>query len=96
LNPAVRAIFDRTERWEQQRQRKFEAEVVQLIREGEESVAVNRLQKFMDENSKRIENEYKMLNQILPTMLESVGIEYVYKDYLQSWSSKKGVPLPWK
>ena len=96
LNPAVRAIFDRTERWERQRQRKFEAEVVQLIREGKESAAVNRLQKFMDENCKRIENEYKMLNQILPTMLESVGIEYVYKDYLEDWTSKKGIPLPWK
>jgi hypothetical protein len=96
LNPTVRAVFDLTEQWEQQRQRRFEADVVQLIREGKESAAVDHLQKFTDENCKRIENEYKMLNQILPTMLESVGIEYVYKDYLQDWSTRKGVPLPWK
>ena len=35
-----------------------------------------------------------MLNEILPTTLKTVGIEYVFADYLKAWTSQKGVPLP--
>jgi len=35
-----------------------------------------------------------MLNQTLPTMLDTVGVEYVFTDYLKGWSSKNKVPLP--
>lgn len=96
LNPAVRAVFDLTEQWERQRQRRIEAKAIKLIREGKEEAAVKCLQVFMDENCRRIEKEYQMLNQTLPTMLETVGIKYVFQDYLRDWSSKKDVPLPWK
>jgi dipeptidase len=94
LGPTVRGIFDLTEQWEMQRQKRYEAEVIKLIREGRETEAVLLLQGFINENCARIEKEYKMLNQTLPTMLDTVGVEYVFTDYLKGWSSKNKVPLP--
>ena len=42
----------------------------------------------------RVEKEYDMLNDTLATMLATVGIEYLYLDYVTNWTTKKGVPLP--
>lgn len=94
LNPTVRGIFDLTEQWEMQRQKTYEARVLQLIEESKEAAAVELLQKFINENCTRVEKEYKMLHKTLPILLETVGIEYVFIDYLKNWSSKNGVPLP--
>jgi dipeptidase len=94
LIPTVRGVFDLTERWEMQRQKRYEAEAHKLIKEGKEAAAVVLLQRFVNENCARVEKEYEMLNKTLPTVLETVGVEYLFTDYLKSWSSKKGVPLP--
>jgi len=94
LNPTVRGVFDLTEQWEMQRQGTCEAEALQLIEEGKGGAAVEVIQKFINENCSRVEKEYKMLNKALPTLLDTVGIEYLFADYLKDWSSKKGVPLP--
>lgn len=94
LGPTVRGIFDLTEQWEMQRQKRYEAEASKLIREGREREAVLLLQKFIDQNCARVEKEYTMLNQTLPAMLDTVGIEYVFTDYLKGWSTKNKVPLP--
>lgn len=94
LNPAVRGVFDLTEQWEMKRQERYEAEALKLINDGNEAAAVRVLQQFIDENCDRVEREYKMLNATLPTMLEAVGIKYVFTDYLKGWSSKSNVPLP--
>jgi len=94
LNPTVRAVFGLTEQWEMKRQRTYEAEALKLINAGNQTAAVRLLQQFTDENCDRVEKEYKMLNETLTTMLETVGIEYVFTDYLKGWSSKNGVPLP--
>jgi len=94
LSPTISGIFDLTEQWEMQRQKTYEAQALRLIQSGKEAEAVELLQQFIDENCARVENEYQMLNSTLPTMLETVGIKYVFSDYLKDWSSKKQVPLP--
>jgi secernin len=94
LQPAVRATFDATERWEMGRQVPVEAEALREIKAGKESAALKLLQQFTSENCERVAKEYKMLQETLPRMLETVGLDYLYTDYLKDWSSKKGVPLP--
>ena len=95
LQPAVRATFDATERWEMGRQVPVEAEALREIKDGKESAGLKLLQQFSNENCERVAKEYRMLQSTLSTMLETVGVEYLYADYLKDWSSKKGVPLPW-
>ena len=94
LSPAVRGVFNLTEQWEFQRQKTCEAEALKLIEAGKTTAAVELIQNFINENCARVEKEYKMLNKTLPAMLETVGVEYVFMDYLKAWSSKSGVPLP--
>jgi len=94
LFPTVRAVFDRTEDWEMERQSRSEVEAFRLISDGDETAAVGVLQQHMDENCRRIKSEYEMLNGILPTMLETLGIEYLFTDYVKEWTVPKGVPLP--
>jgi dipeptidase len=94
LNPTVRGVFDLTEQWEMKRQRTYEAEALKLIKDGNEAAAGELLQEFINENCGRVEREYKMLNTALPTILETVGIKYVFTEWLKDWSSKKAVPLP--
>jgi len=94
LAPSARAVFSRTEDWELQRQQRVEAEARRLIDQGDADQAVALLQEFVDQNTERVEKEYKMLNETLTTTLETVGIDYVYLNYLKGWTTKKGVPLP--
>jgi dipeptidase len=94
LNPTARGIFDLTEEWELQRQSTYEAEALQLIQRGETGAAEELLQKFVDGNCARAEREYKLLNETLATMLETVGTEYLYVDYVKGWTEQKKVPLP--
>ena len=96
LNATVRGIFDLTEDWIMKRQLTKEAKALKLLQDNKEEMAVQLLQEFVDENCSRIEKEYRMLNQTLPVMLETVGIKYIYADYLRKWSSEKSVPLPFK
>jgi secernin len=95
LQPAVRATFDATERWQMGRQAPVEAEALREIKAGRKPAALKLLQQFSNENCERVAKEYKMLQATLPRMLETAGVEYLYRDYLKDWSSKKGVPLPW-
>jgi len=94
LAPVTRSVFDATEEWELKRAHTYEAMALQLIKSGKEKEAVKVLQQFVDKNCQRIEKEYKMLNEILPEMVKTVKINYLYLDYLKDWTSKKGVPLP--
>jgi secernin len=94
LAPAVRGVFDLTERWAMERQKTVEAEARRLIVAGKKADAVRLLQDFINENCGRVEREYRMLNQTLPSMLETVGIENLSLDYIKEWTSKTGVPLP--
>ncbi len=94
LNPKVREVFDSTEKWEMGRQGEREAEVIRLLDEGKTDAAVKRLQHFINENCARARQEYRMLNETLSGMLETVGTQYLYTGYLKEWSREKGVPLP--
>ena len=94
LNPTVRGVFDQTERWEMERQERMEAEALRQIKAGKEAGAVALLQQFVNENCERVEKEYRMLNQTLPEQLATIGVSYLYKDYMKEWTSKLGVPLP--
>ncbi len=94
LNPTVRGVFDETEKWILQRQIPYEAQALDLVKMGQQAAATALLQKYIDENCSRIEKEYKMLNEVLPVQLNTVGIKYVFLEYLKEWTSKKGVPLP--
>jgi hypothetical protein len=78
------------------RQKRYEAEAQQLIASGDTTSAVDTLQKFVDGNCERIEREYRMLNQTLPQILETVGEDYLFTDYVREWTTKNGVPLPLK
>lgn len=94
LQPAVRATFDTTERWQMGRQGPVEAGAPREIKAGRSAAALRLLQQFSRENCERVEKEYRMFQATLPEMLKTAGVEYLYADYLKDWSSKKGVPLP--
>ncbi|MEK7403578.1 MAG: hypothetical protein AAB225_00580, partial [Acidobacteriota bacterium] len=94
LAPAVQAVFALTEDWQMKRQQTYEAKALRLIETGRTAEAVNALQQFVGENCARVEGEYKMLNRGLPETLKTVGIKYLFLDYLREWTAKKGVPLP--
>jgi secernin len=94
LAPVAKGVFAQTEEWEKQRQEQVEAKALKLINAGKKGEAVQVLQKFVDENCARVEREYKMLNKQLAEMLPTVGIKYVYLDYMKGWTAKAGVPLP--
>jgi secernin len=94
LAPTVRGVFDQTESWEIERQARVEAEALRLIKAGKETDATALLQQFSNENCARVEKEYRMLNKTLPEALATVGVSYLYTDYLKEWTSKEGVPLP--
>jgi dipeptidase len=94
LAPTVRGVFDQTERWEMERQAQVEADALRLIKAGNDADATSHLAQFINENCERVEKEYRMLNQVLPATLETVGVNYLYTDYMKEWTSQKGVPLP--
>jgi dipeptidase len=94
LNPVIRGVFDVTEEWILKRQETAEAKALAFCKDGKTKEAAAVLQKFVDENCERIEKEYKMLNTQLAEMVPTVGIKYVFLDYMKDWTSKKGVPLP--
>jgi hypothetical protein len=76
------------------RQTTVEAEALRLVEAGKEADAIGLLQHFVNENCERVEKEYRMLNEILPATLKTVGIAYLFADYMKDWTSRKGVPLP--
>jgi dipeptidase len=94
LNPTVRGVFDKTERWEMDRQAGVEAAALKQIKGDNETEAVAVLQRFINENCERVGKEYQTLNESLPKMLSSAGVNYLYTDYVKAWTSQKGVPLP--
>jgi secernin len=94
LNPTVRAIFDKTERWILERKTASEAQALDLMKKGQQNAAVALLQKFVDENCRRIEGEYRELNEELPLQLEREGTRFLFIDYLKGWTLKTEVPLP--
>jgi secernin len=94
LGPVVRGVFDATERAEMDAQNRVEAEAAKLIESGKNAEAVQLLQNFIDGNYRRTEREYRMLNQTLPPLLQTIGIEYLFSDYMREWTSKSQVPLP--
>jgi hypothetical protein len=87
-------VFDQTERWELDRQAAVEGKAVREVKSGRGADAVALLQKFIDENCRRVEREYRTLNETLPDTLSTAGVNYLYTDYLKEWTSPKGVPLP--
>jgi secernin len=92
--PRVRGTFDLTERWEMDRQKAVEAEARMMLARGNGAEAAKLLQRFVDENGDRITKDYRTLNESLPAMLKTVGIKFLYLDYLRDWTASKGVPLP--
>lgn len=96
LNPAVRGVFDETEGWILQRQCNYESQAMDLLRKKQQDAAVALLQKYVDENCSRIETEYNKLNEELPAKLEATGRRYLFLDYLRDWTTRAGVPLPFK
>jgi hypothetical protein len=87
-------VFDQTERWEMERQATVEAEALIQIKAGKEADAIRLLQDFINENCERVEKEYRMLNEILPARLKTVGIEYLITDYMKDWTSKERRTTP--
>ncbi len=94
LAPSARAVFDQTEIWETGRQETVEAKARALFAQGKESDAVALLQEFVSENCARADREYGMLNQTLPVTLETVGLKYLFLDYVRQWTTPARVPLP--
>jgi dipeptidase len=94
VNPAVRVAFDETERWEASRQEEVEAVALRLLESGKGAEAAVVLQGFVDENSRRIEEQYPALQKAAEDALRGRGLRYVFLDYLKSWTANKGVPLP--
>jgi hypothetical protein len=52
------------------------------------------LQGFVDENSRRIEEQYPALQKAAEDTLRGRGLRYVFLDYVKGWTAKRGVPLP--
>ncbi|MFW6114324.1 MAG: hypothetical protein ACOC7K_01135, partial [bacterium] len=61
---------------------------------GKREAAVRTIQSCQDQNKQRIESEFASLNDQLSQQLEKVGIEYLFNDYLDSWTRKANVPMP--
>ncbi len=94
LAPAVRAVFDATESWELDRQATVEARAQALFERGKDAEAIQTLQDFVNANCSRLDKEYRDLNRTLPALLRTVGVRYLFLDYMREWVSKAGVPLP--
>jgi dipeptidase len=94
LASTARSLFAQTEHWETERQARVEAEALRLTKAGKEADAATLLQQFSNENCERVEKEYRLLNRTLPETLATVGVNYLYTNYLKEWAAKKGVPLP--
>lgn len=94
VSPTVRGVFDLTEGWEMERQKRTEAEARRLFDAGKEADANQLLQVFINANCERAGKEYAMLNQTLPSVLDTVGIKFLFLDYLKDWTKKSAVPLP--
>jgi dipeptidase len=94
IGPRLREVFDATEKWELDRQKKVEAEALELIRSGHEAEATSALQKFINANTERARSEYSQLNSRLPEALAKTGSEYLYTDYIRGWTERHQVPLP--
>jgi len=94
LAPTVRGVFDRTEEWEMERQAGAEQEARRLVEAGRMDDAVRVLQDYQDANYGREIKEYGLLNNTLPPMLKTLGIEFLYANYLSKWTSVSRVPLP--
>ncbi|MGI6419661.1 MAG: C69 family dipeptidase [Thermoguttaceae bacterium] len=94
LNPRVREVFGATEQWQLHRQQECEVETTRLLADGNREAAVARIQAFVDQNSDRVDREYRALNVELPQLLEKAGIKYLFTDYLDSWTSKSRLPMP--
>ena len=92
--PRVRNDFDLTERWEMDRQKTTEAEARRLLAQGREADARKLLEQFVYENGQRATKEYRTLNEALPAMLRTAGIQFLFVDYLRDWTAQKCVPLP--
>jgi dipeptidase len=93
LQPKVREVFDPTEKWIMERAEQHEVDAIRLLRDGRDAAAVERLQRLVDEDCVRIQEQCAALNRTLPGMLEKAGIRYLYTDYLKDWAKKSGVPL---
>lgn len=96
LAPTVRGVFDPIEESEMQRQVRLEADAQKLLRAGKDADAVKLLQEFINQNCERADAGYRNLNQTLPAMLKTAGVEYLFADYVRAWTSTSGVPLPLK
>jgi dipeptidase len=94
LNHSVRATFDRTEQWQMERQESCEAQALRLIAQGDRTAAVTCVQQFIDENCARVDTECATLNRTLAEKVKTVGVRYVFADYLRSWTATSKVPLP--
>jgi len=90
LAPVVQNVFRQTEKWQLERAGKMENEALKLINQGKEQEAEKLIQQFCRENTERIENEYKQLEQKLTQILPEIGVNYLfYDDLIKNCESNK-------
>ena len=94
VNPAVRAVFDQTERWEFSRQRAVEAQALKLAETGRGSEAAAILQGYVDENCARVAQQYPALSRSAEDLVKTLGVKYLFVGFLKDWTGKSKVPLP--
>ncbi len=94
LAPAVRAVFDPTEKSIFERQVEVEKKASELVAGGHRDQAIELLQEFVSANVSRIEEQRVRLNDSLPESLKKSGVHYLFAEYMKEWTSKASVPLP--
>lgn len=94
LAPIVKGVFGDTEKWELTKSKRVEAEAVTLIEQGKEKEAEKLLQEFCKECVNRTEHEYKMLHDILEQTIPTIGVNFIWLDFLRQNCKRNDLSLP--
>lgn len=94
LAPVVKGVFSETEKWALARSKTIESEVLGLLKEGKKEEAEKVLQDFSRVCYQRAEKEYDILHTILEQMIQEIGIDYLWTDFLKENCKTNDLVLP--
>ena len=93
LAPVVKGVFIETEKWELARSKTIESEVLRLLEDSKNEEAEKILQDFSSYCCMRTEKEYKLLHKVLQQMIQEIGVDYLWIDFLRDNCEINGLTL---
>jgi secernin len=94
LAPVARSVFSKTEKWELDRSRTIESEVIGLIKANKTGEAEKLLQDFSYRCCSRTEKEYGFLHRMMLDLISEFGVDYLWMDYLRENCLTNDLTLP--